>query len=124
MSATPTNEKIVAEADRRQEELRQQFVHDERRIRQHTLAGNLLHKKVHDIITTPDSNGDDVVVFVYIDSRQTDFRNGDKTTVMIVMSEPKKQRLYFEEVTVKESRYYLADGQVLIKALIGGTYSY
>lgn len=119
-----TKESIAAEAERRQAELRGQFVQDAKRTRQHTLAGNLLNKKVHDIIPFPDNNGDDVVVFVYIDLRTSDFKSGDKATVMIVLSEPQKQRLYFEEVIVRDSRYYLPDGQVLVQALMAGTYSY
>lgn len=119
-----TKEGILQEAARRETELRSNFVQNEKRLQQHLLAGSLLHRKVHDIVPFEDSNGDDIVLFVYIDSKLQDFRNGDKAIVMIVLSEPKKQRLYFDTVEVRDSRYFLADGSLLVKALAEGTYSY
>ncbi len=85
MSSFIKPENIAEEAARRQAELRARFQVDKKRERQAVLAGGTLGKKVHDIIPFPDSNGDDVVLFVYIDNRKPDFDNGETVTVMIVL---------------------------------------
>lgn len=124
MSSFVKPSEIEAEAGRRQEELRAKYVVDTKRVRQHTLAGNTLNKKVHDIVPFPDANGDDIVLFVFIEPRQSDFKPNEKAIVMIVLSEPHRQKVYFDEVMVKEARYYQPDGTLLVLALRNGTYNY
>lgn len=126
MSSLVKPKDLVEEAKRRQQEYADQFIKDPRREQQTQLLAATLHKRVHDIATFPDNNGDEVLMIVYIDNAKRDFETGDKAIVQIVLSEPgNTHRVYWDEVLIKQSRYFtLREGRPLVAVLREGSYSY
>lgn len=120
----PDQNAIDNEARQRQIAEKAKWIHDEYKARQRTLAAQTMGKKVHDIVQFPDDNADDILIWVYIDAKLSEFKPNSQAVVMIVISEPGSQRVIFDQVTVKKNRYWTADGQNLVKSLVDQSYDY
>lgn len=122
----PNPKDVAAEVAKRQAAIEAQKVHDPKRARQRQLAIQTMGKVVHDIVGPfPDANGDEIVIWVFSpQGAKRDFRDGEKTVVMVLSNEVGRQRVTFDEVTVKGNRFYLRDGSLLSKVLAEGTYDY
>lgn len=115
---------LHAEALKRERRHKAQFFVDEKKKRQRDLASSTMGKKVFDILQFPDVNGDDIVIWVFSDLKTRDLSDGEHVVVMISLSEPDRQYLVFDEAVFKSGRLWTPAGEILVRELQQGSYSY